>query len=57
MVVDSLLISRRIKKLITERFPRTEQRMGSLYLYGIMRSSSFRKMRMPKPRVKVGDKI
>jgi hypothetical protein len=57
VIVDSILISRRVKKLVTERFPNTTQRMGSLYLYGIMRSLTFRRMRVPKPQVGLGDKI
>ncbi len=57
VIIDSILISRRIKKRITERFPDTTQRMGSLYLYGIMRGLSFRRMRVPKPQVELGDKI
>jgi len=57
VIVDSFLISRRIKTLVRERFPKTTQRMGSLYLYGIMRGLTFRRMRVPKPRVELGDKI
>ncbi|MFI5491936.1 DUF3043 domain-containing protein [Actinoplanes sp. NPDC051859] len=57
VVVDSILISRRIKKLVTARFPDTTQRMGSLYLYGIMRGLTFRRMRVPKPQVEFGAKI
>jgi hypothetical protein len=47
----------RVKKLIRQRFPRTTQRMGSLYLYAIMRGITFRRMRMPRPRVQLGAKI
>ncbi|OJF11334.1 DUF3043 domain-containing protein [Couchioplanes caeruleus] len=57
VIIDSILISRRIKKLVTERFPNTTQRMGSLYLYGIMRGLTFRRMRVPKPQVELGDKV
>lgn len=57
LVIDSVLISRKIKKLVRERFPKTDQRMGSLYLYAIMRSITFRRMRAPTPRVNLGDKI
>jgi hypothetical protein len=57
LVLDSILISRRIKKLVRARFPKTEQKMGSLYFYGIMRAITFRRMRIPNPRVKVGDAI
>jgi hypothetical protein len=57
VILDSVLISMRVKKLIRERFPKTTQRMGSLYLYAIMRGITFRRMRMPRPRVKLGTKI
>ncbi|GIH08786.1 hypothetical protein Rhe02_68530 [Rhizocola hellebori] len=57
VVVDSVFISRRIKKLITERHPKTDQKMSSLYFYGIMRAISFRRLRMPKTRVQIGAKI
>lgn len=57
LIIDSVLISRKIKKLVRERFPNTGQRMGSLYLYAIMRSISPRRMRAPVPRVAIGDPI
>ena len=56
VVVDSFLISRRIKKLVTERFPKSTARKGSLYIYGIMRGLTFRRMRVPKPAVELGSK-
>ena len=31
--------------------------MGSLYLYGIMRGLTFRRMRVPKPQVELGDTV
>jgi hypothetical protein len=57
VVVDSILISRQVKRLVQERFPKTQERMGSLQRYGMMRALSFRKMRVPKPQVSIGDKI
>lgn len=57
MVVDSFLIARRVKKLVRERFPKTDQRMGSLQLYGVMRALQFRRFRTPNPQVSVGDKV
>jgi hypothetical protein len=57
VVVDSVLLARRIRKLVTERFPRSTVRPRSLYLYAIMRSISFRRMRMPAPRVKPGQPV
>ena len=38
-------------------YPDTTQRMGSLYLYGIMRGLTFRRMRVPKAQVELGAKI
>jgi len=57
VVVDSVLISRKVKSLVSARFPDTTQRLGSLYLYGIMRGLTFRRMRVPKPQVELGAKI
>ncbi|MFD2763303.1 DUF3043 domain-containing protein [Micromonospora eburnea] len=57
VVIDSILISRKIKKLVRERFPKSTERLGSLYFYAIMRSITFRRMRAPQPRVNIGDKI
>jgi hypothetical protein len=57
VIIDSVLICRRIKKLVRERFPKTQERMGSLYLYAIMRAITFRRMRVPIPRVQLGEKV
>ena len=57
VVLDSILIARKVKRLIRERFPKTDQRLGSLYLYGIMRGLTFRRMRIPKPKVAIGAKV
>ncbi|MEV6492740.1 DUF3043 domain-containing protein [Actinoplanes sp. NPDC051633] len=57
VIVDSILISRKVRRLVRERFPKTTQRMGSLSLYGLMRGLTFRRMRVPKPAVKIGDQI
>ncbi|MFR9779917.1 DUF3043 domain-containing protein [Micromonospora sp. MS34] len=57
VVIDSFLISRKIKKLVRERYPKSTERLGSLYFYAIMRSITFRRMRAPAPRVNIGDKI
>ncbi|GAA4700063.1 DUF3043 domain-containing protein [Phytohabitans rumicis] len=57
VIVDSILICRKVKKLVRERFPKSTQRTGSLYLYAVTRSITFRRMRMPKPKVQIGDAI
>jgi hypothetical protein len=57
VVVDSVLLSRRIRRLVTERLPKSTPRWGSLYAYGAMRALTFRGMRVPKPQHKPGDPI
>jgi len=57
VIVDSVLIARKVKRLVKERFPKTGQRIGSLQLYGVMRGLTFRRMRVPKPQAQLGDKI
>lgn len=57
VIVDSVLIVRKIKRLVRARYPKTDQRMGSLYIYGIMRAMTFRRMRIPKPRVTIGQQV
>ncbi|WP_213450741.1 DUF3043 domain-containing protein [Rhizomonospora bruguierae] len=56
MIVDGVFISRKVKRLVRERFPKTTQRMGSLYMYAVMRSITFRRMRIPRPRIAIGAK-
>ena len=56
-LIDSYIFCRKIKKLIQARYPKTTQRMWSLYFYAVMRGISFRFMRNPKPRVKIGAKV
>ncbi|WP_203938825.1 DUF3043 domain-containing protein [Spirilliplanes yamanashiensis] len=57
VVIDSILIARKVKRLVRERFPKSDQRLGSLYLYGIMRGLTFRRMRIPKPKVEIGAQV
>jgi hypothetical protein len=53
--VDTVLICRRVKRLVAERFPKTTVRPFSLYMYAAMRAITFRRLRQPKPRIKIGE--
>jgi Protein of unknown function (DUF3043) len=57
VIVDSFILTRKVRRLITERFPKSTTRPRSLYWYAIMRSLNFRKLRMPAPQVKIGAPI
>ena len=57
VLVDSVLIARKVKTMVKQRYPDTGQRMGSLQLYAIMRGITFRRMRVPKPMVEIGQKL
>lgn len=57
VIVDSVLLARRIKRTVGVKLPKLTPRWGGLYFYGVMRAVSFRRMRVPRPRVAVGDKI
>jgi len=53
MLVDSVVLSRRIKKKVGERFPETQKTRG-LAWYGISRATMIRRWRFPKPDVALG---
>lgn len=56
-VVDSFLLTRKVRRLVTERASKGDKpRMGGLYWYAISRSIMFKRMRMPKPRTKIDSK-
>jgi hypothetical protein len=55
VVVDAVLLTRRIRREVARRFP-GESTKG-LGLYALTRSTQFRRMRLPAPRVDRGDRI
>jgi hypothetical protein len=57
LIVDSTVLCRKVRRLVRERHPDSTERMGSLYLYVVMRAISFRRMRIPHPRLNLGDKV
>ena len=55
IVVDSYLVSRRLKKTVARKYP-NESTKG-LTSYVVLRSMQIRRLRLPPPRVKPGAKI
>jgi hypothetical protein len=53
LIVDSVVLSRRITRKVAERFPGTEK-TRALAWYGISRATMVRRWRFPKPDVPVG---
>jgi hypothetical protein len=53
LIVDSVVLSRRIQRKVTERFPDTQKTRG-LAWYGISRATMIRRWRFPKPDVALG---
>lgn len=57
LTADSVLLCRRVKRLVRERHPDSTQKLGGLYLYVVMRSITFRRLRIPLPRKNFGDPV
>ena len=51
-----MILSRKIKRAITQRFPDAKQSRG-LSWYGISRSTMIRRWRFPKPEVPLGAEV
>lgn len=57
VIVDSVVLVRRIKKKVAERFPDGSQSTRGIALYGISRSTMVRRWRFPKPEVPLGSEV
>ncbi|MCZ2828375.1 DUF3043 domain-containing protein [Modestobacter sp. VKM Ac-2986] len=57
LIVDSIVLGRKIKAKVTERFPNTTQKHRSLMFYGISRATMVRRWRYPKPQVALGAEV
>jgi len=55
IVVDSFLVSRRLKKEVARKYPK--ERTKGLTSYVVLRSMQIRRLRLPPPRVKPGAKV
>jgi hypothetical protein len=57
IIADSIVLGRRIKKKVLERFPNQDHRMRGLVWYGISRATMIRRWRFPKPQVPLGAQL
>ena len=55
IIGDSIVLGRKIKKVVAERFPNARTR--GLVWYGISRATMVRRWRFPKPQVAVGAEV
>jgi hypothetical protein len=52
-VIDGFFLSKKIKTVVTEKFPGAD--LKGIGMYGWLRSTQMRRMRSPKPQIKVGE--
>jgi hypothetical protein len=57
VIVDSVVLVRRVKKKVAERFPDGGQNTRGIALYAISRSTMVRRWRFPKPEVPLGAEV
>jgi hypothetical protein len=55
IVTEAVVVGRRVVRLAQQRFPGESTR--GVKMYSAIRGTQFRRLRMPSPRVKPGDKI
>jgi hypothetical protein len=55
VLVEGVLISRRVTRMATERYPDEERR--GIGFYAAMRAMQIRRWRIPQPQVKIGDQV
>ena len=57
MIVDGILIGRKVVRLADEKFPTNTESRFKLGLYAASRASTVRRMRSPRPQVSRGAKV
>lgn len=57
MVVDGIILGRKVTKLVDEKFPDNTESRWKLGLYAAGRASQLRRMRAPRPQVTRGSKV
>jgi hypothetical protein len=57
MIIEGVLMGGRLTRRVREKFPKEPVRGLSIGWYAFIRASQIRKLRVPKPRVRPGEKI
>ena len=57
IIIEGVLLGRIITRRVRERFPKATESGASLGFYAMTRATQLRRLRVPKPRVNVGDPI
>jgi hypothetical protein len=57
MVVDGVLLARKVNKRVDEKFPKHSENPWKLGWYAASRASQLRRMRSPRPQVSRGDAV
>ncbi|WP_166532536.1 DUF3043 domain-containing protein [Blastococcus xanthinilyticus] len=57
LIIDSVVLSRKIKSAVAQRFPDGNHKTRGLVWYGISRSTMIRRWRFPKPEVPLGAEV
>lgn len=57
MMVDGLLLARKVNRLVNAKFPENGETRFKLGMYAVSRATQLRRSRIPRPRVERGAKI
>ncbi|GAB1514303.1 DUF3043 domain-containing protein [Actinophytocola sp. KF-1] len=57
MIIEGILLGGRLTRKVRAKFPKEPVRGLSVGWYAFIRASQLRKLRVPKPRVRPGDKV
>jgi hypothetical protein len=57
VAIDSFILTRQVRKLLLQRFPKSTTPPRRHYYYAIMRTFQFRRWRIPKAKVNIGQAV